>query len=271
MSIKQKKQLSEHVPRKQRALNDQDFGSYLAGLIDGDGHFNNIGQCIIAFNLLDKSHAYEVKRRIGFGSVVKVPEKNAVNLVICGKNGLLRIVNLVSGKLRHPDRIIQLNTRILPYYNFPHEPTQHDQPLDLDSFWFAGFIDSDGYFGLRILTRIGGKYGRTVYETRLTLKIDQKTNILLAKLKEVFGGYMGYRKSQDSHYYESVSFFNFYKVLSYVDKYHLQSARHYLVYRLMRKAYIIVQSNDHFTEKGRLKLKGLIAKIKKTGLIDQED
>ena len=64
--------ISVHVPTHLKPLNDEQFGHYLAGLIDGDGHFSKTPQLVIAFNELDASLAYFIKSRLGFGNIYKV-------------------------------------------------------------------------------------------------------------------------------------------------------------------------------------------------------
>ena len=44
------KNISIHVPTHLKPLNDEQFGHYLAGLIDGDGHFDNQQHLVIVFN-----------------------------------------------------------------------------------------------------------------------------------------------------------------------------------------------------------------------------
>ena len=52
------KPISVHVPKHLNPLNDDQFGHYLAGLIDGDGHFSSKQQLVIVFHSLDASLAY---------------------------------------------------------------------------------------------------------------------------------------------------------------------------------------------------------------------
>ena len=72
------------------------LGSYLAGLIDGDGHFSKAFQLVIAFNELDASLAYFLKEKIGYGNVYRVKNKKALILVISKRKGLLKILNLIN-------------------------------------------------------------------------------------------------------------------------------------------------------------------------------
>lgn len=96
------KPISEHVPKHLRPVTDEQFGHYLAGLIEADGHFTSHQQLVIVFNSLDASLAYYIKKRIGFGSVKKVKDKNAFLLVISAKKGLEKVINLINGKLITP-------------------------------------------------------------------------------------------------------------------------------------------------------------------------
>jgi Cytochrome C and Quinol oxidase polypeptide I len=71
------KLISDHVPKHLKPLNNEQLGYYLAGLIDGDGHFSKALQLVIAFNSSDAFLAYNLKERIGYGNVKKVKDKNA--------------------------------------------------------------------------------------------------------------------------------------------------------------------------------------------------
>ena len=78
-------------------------------------------------------------------------------------------------------------------------------------------------------------------------------------IKDVFGGNLGHRKSQDSYYYGSTSFGSAKKVINYFDTFHVQSRKH-INYLKWRKAYIIIQEKGHLTESGIDK----ITKLKNT-------
>jgi hypothetical protein len=88
------------VPRHKKPQSDQEFGYYLAGLIDGDGHFSKQQQLIIVFHILDAPLAYYIKGKVGYGSVKKVKNKNAVLLVLSSKIGLIKVINLINNKTR---------------------------------------------------------------------------------------------------------------------------------------------------------------------------
>ena len=79
------KKISIHVPKHLKPVSDLEFANYLAGLIDGDGHFSSKQQLVIVFNLSEISLAYYIKERIGYGQVKKVKNKNACLFIISKK------------------------------------------------------------------------------------------------------------------------------------------------------------------------------------------
>lgn len=98
-------------------MNVHQFGHYLAGLIDGDGHFSRQEQLVIVFHSLDASLAYYLKNRLGFGCVKKAKDKNAFILVIAAK-GLVKVINLIKGKIRRESKFYQITNNILSNHNY---------------------------------------------------------------------------------------------------------------------------------------------------------
>jgi hypothetical protein len=113
------KHISVHVPTHLKPANETEFGHYLAGLIEGDGHFSSAQQLVIVFNSLDASLAYYIKKRIGYGSVTKLKSKNVILLTICKREGLEKVLNLVNGKLRLQFHIDAINKHIINAYKEP--------------------------------------------------------------------------------------------------------------------------------------------------------
>lgn len=56
------KNISIHTSKQLKPANSTEFGHYLAGLIDGDGHFSSAQQLVIVFNILDIQLAYYIKK-----------------------------------------------------------------------------------------------------------------------------------------------------------------------------------------------------------------
>ena len=75
-------------------------------------------------------------------------------------------------------------------------------------------------------------------------------------IKNFLGGNIGYRKSQDTYYYNSTSFGSAKKVINYFDKFHMLSSKH-INFLKWRKAYIVIQDKNHLIESGLLKIMNL--------------
>lgn len=144
------KLVSEHVPTHLKPQTDEEFGHYLAGLIDGEGNFG-VKSLVIAFNKLDASLAYYIKGRLGYGRVRKVKDKNAsggllgVLFFMTNREGLEKVMNLVNGKLRVSFKRDNFEKYILSYYKEPLnlKPKLHlNTSSDLENHWLAGFLDA---------------------------------------------------------------------------------------------------------------------------------
>ena len=248
------KNISIHVPTHLKPLNNEQFGHYLAGLIDGDGHFSSKQQLVIVFSSPDVKLAYYIKKVIGFGNVKKVKDKNAYLYIISNKEGIIKTINLINGKLRTLNKFNQVLNNILAYPSYAKENLvfKMNSSDDLYNHWIAGFSDADASFQVKILNR----ENKPRPEIRLNYQIDQKNNHLLLLIMEFFGGNIGYRSSQDTYYYGSTSFGSAKKVINYFDHFHLQSSKH-ISYLKWRKVYLLIQSRDHLTEQGLNKIKKL--------------
>jgi len=120
----------------------------------------------------------------------------------------------------------------------------------MDNHWLSGFSDADASFQIKILKRKERKFD---YEIRLKYQLDQKTNFILAQVKELFGGFLGHRKKQDTYYFGTTSFDSAKKVINYFDKFHLLSSK-YINFFKWRKTYRMIQRKEHLTIKGIKKI-----------------
>jgi hypothetical protein len=246
--------ISDHVPKHSKPINDEQLGHYLAGLIDGNGHFNNVPQLVIIFSFSDAFLAYYLKKAVGFGNVKKVKDKNAYLLIISNKKGILKIINLINGKLRTKNKYNQVTNNILIHKGYSNIKFTLNTTNDFNNHWLAGFSDADASFQVKIIERSN----KPNSEVRLNYQIDQKENEILILIKDFIGGNIGYRKTQDTYYYGSTSFGSAKNVINYFDKFHLQSRKH-ISYLRWRKVYRLIQNKEYLTEKGISK----IIKIKK--------
>lgn len=268
------KRISVHVPKHLKPLNDEQFGHYLAGLIDGDGHFSSQQQLVIAFHILDASLAYYIKEQLGFGNVRKVKDKNCFVLILSSKIGMTKVINLINGKIRTENKFNQIINNILNssrYQEFiidknvnPPFVFKLNVDKNLENHWLAGFSDAYASFQIKILNR------NNRVEVRLNYQIDQKKKDILVLIRDYLGGNIGYRKKQDTYIYDSSTMGSAKNVINYFDHYHLLSSKH-VNYLKWRKAYIIIQNKDHLNKKGFekiMKLKSRMNKLSNTALED---
>ena len=245
------KHISKHVPKHLKPLNNEQLAHYLAGLIDGDGHFSKAQQLVIVFSSPDAFLAYYLKEKLGYCNVKKVKDKNAYLLIVSKKEGILNVLNLINGKLRSENRFNQVINNILNHDRYKGININFTINLtdDFNNHWLAGFSDADASFQVKIIKR----NTRNKPEIRLNYQIDQKNNILLMKIKNYLGGNIGYRKSQDTYYYGSTSFGSAKNVIEYFNQFNLQSRKH-VSYLRWRKVYILIQHREHLTDKGLIKI-----------------
>jgi hypothetical protein len=217
------KAVTSHVPVHHRPANDVAFGYYLAGLIDGDGHFSTQQQLVITFSTFDAPLAYYVKARLGFGNICKAKNKSALTLVVSAYAGIEKVISLIAGKLRTTSRFDQVVNNILRHPRYRSlkfaQPFTRNQTADFENHWLAGFTDVNGSFQVELLIRSPEE------EVRLSFQIDQKTAAILLLIREHFGGNIGYRAKLDAYHYNSTCFGSARNVINYFDRFHLLSSK----------------------------------------------
>ena len=151
-SYKHLPKISEHVPLRKRYLSDNDFGYFLAGLIDGAGEFNKYG-LHLKLKVEDVALAYYIKKRIGYGTVVKLSILPHGSLMyICKKElGIYYILNLINGKLSSEIIINSLiNLNYCNLYSLTLKPIYNN--ITYTNYWLSGFTQVNGYFNIKIKT-----------------------------------------------------------------------------------------------------------------------
>uniref|UniRef100_UPI00300388F7 LAGLIDADG endonuclease n=1 Tax=Cubamyces menziesii TaxID=2136021 RepID=UPI00300388F7 len=145
--------------------NFNNLGSYLAGLIEGDGYIfvpntNRYPKdklnypCInIVFNLRDFPLGQLIQKELGTGSLSRMKGVNAYLLQIQSFEGILKFVNLINGKMRTSKINILYN--LIDWLNFKHidlniiKKPLDSSPIDSNA-WLSGFIEAGGYFSISL-------------------------------------------------------------------------------------------------------------------------
>lgn len=132
---------------------------YLAGLIEGDGHFNTPNQLKtpsgrarvaaleVVFTLKDRPSAELLKSLFGGNIYDHSPARSARGgWLVQDKKSLLNIINLINGKLRTPK--INYFNKMIDFFLMLKEIIK--LPLDTSPLnsngWLAGLLDADGHF-----------------------------------------------------------------------------------------------------------------------------
>jgi hypothetical protein len=256
----------EHIPKHSRPLDDEEFGYYLAGLIEGDGY---IGKCSveISFHLSDKSLAYYIKKRIGFGNITNYSHtNNAVRYSIWKKEGINKVLNLVNGKFFTDIKINQIkNYKYLNELDLNILPSMLERYQDdkikqvswlLNNYWLCGFTDADGSFTIHLSYSKTHKYNKNL---KLEYKVVQKGEDIILVLKEALGGHSYFDGSV--YIYRFASLKDQHKVIDYFDRYQLNSSK-YLRYLKWRKCYRLYLERQHLTEIGLKKILNIINSLR---------
>lgn len=251
-SFKNLPSISEHVPIKKtlRDLNDEDFGYFLAGLIEADGWFG-YKSLHISFSRLDKPLAYAIKKRIGSGGVYPYSGGRLSDKYICNSiDGLRKIVSLINGKLVSNPKYDQL---IFHKYSEILDvgivlPTNK---LSLDNYWLSGFTQGDGCFYIGMCK---SKSHKTGWRVTLEFSIKQVDKVPLELLYSLL------KLGNLSYYnvgiwcYKSSGYLTSYVLINYFDKFSLFSDK-YTNFLKFRKVYIMITEGKHLTIEGIKKIK----------------
>ena len=242
--------------KAQKPKTHEQFGYFLAGLIDADGYIDKEGNVSIFFHQRDLSVAYYIKHIVGYGSVLKRSRSKSYTYKCCRKDKVKIIGDMIRHKLRSPIRIEQFNLRLVPKIGGEHTQKNIDE-VSLQNHWLAGFIQGDGSFQIQVNHRPSGKK-----QVMVVIQISQKNDIILQQIKNSFGGVIYYYKPQNYYFYTSSSIPNALKYVHYLDVYQVigSSLR---IYKLWRQAYFYVQKKKHLTELDPiLSIKACMSKLK---------
>ena len=235
--------ISDHMKKHSKPSNDEDFGYYLAGLIEGNGLINSSEFIEIAFHEKDISLAYYIKKRIGCGTVI-IKQNNSVKYLV-GNKGLEKLIHLVNGKFLSQSKINQLIEN--NYENkFSFKLLPKGKPNILSNYWLAGFTDALGSFTINT-----SKYHEGIID--FIFSISHKRPELLSLIKQDLGGDIIVLPC-DSFLYISKDIRQIKNLIQYFDDYNLLSASKLVNYFKWRRGYRIYQRYEHLTENGMPKL-----------------
>jgi hypothetical protein len=103
--------VSKTAPKALKPLTKDEFGFWLAGLIDSDGCITTRAEVRIAFHVNEARLAYYLKAVIGYGTVYFEKDSLTTRHTCRALPGLVYITRLIINKLKHDTKIDQFNTR----------------------------------------------------------------------------------------------------------------------------------------------------------------
>lgn len=235
--------IKPHLNTHKFPNNNNDFGHYLAGLSEADGYLSSV-YYQLTFHKVDIQTAYKIKSFLGFGSIKPILDTQTYYYRVTHKQGILKIVHLLNGKLRTN----KWNTYLSLFLSKDELlPILDEHTSLLSNYWLSGFIDGDGSLQIKILNKPNP-------EIKIILQISQKLKDLLILIQSnLKGGYIGYRQEHDTYYYSTTNFLVAYNLINYLDRYHLQSSK-WRQYIIWRKIYIMIYNKEHLSKKGQDKI-----------------
>lgn len=256
--------ISDHSKYKSN-LSDEEFGYFLAGLIEGSGNFGFKKLDIV---LEDASFAYYLKKRIGFGVVIKqnnrfgcvaaqkAGKKAVITTYQCShQKGLFYILSLINGKFVSKYKYEQLiqhnytdnfNINILPPLT----------KLSLDNYWLAGFTQAGGSFYISV---VNSKTHETGYSVRLEFSLKHKDHLPLKLLNDLLKMGNLFQNSSGIWCYKSTDFKTAFTLINYFDKYNVFAGK-YVDYFKFRKVYRRITKGEHLEISGVKKIISIATK-----------
>lgn len=238
-------------------LHYQRLGSYLAGLIEGDGYITitNQNSAIlgITFHIKDRPVAEMLLKIFGTGFIANRPT-NSIELRFSSKETIEIIIYLINGKFRTPK--LEALHRLIDWFNNKYSLNILKLPLDNSALstnmWLSGFIDCDGNFYIKhSLKQIACTFNieqRMIYSKTQQSYYDilnQISTFLNVKLK------IRNRSGKNSCYIVKLENQNSVKILiNYLNEQPLLSSK-YLDFLEWEKSFKLILNKSHKTDKGK--------------------
>jgi len=262
------------------------FGAYLAGLIESDGHINlpknpnSTPRIEITFHSINFPLALKIMDLIEFGYIYPLKGQNAYRLVINNIQGLLRVVALVNGNFRTP-KIASLHALIM-WLNLHSGSSILPLPSDgsplIGNAWLAGFSEGDSNFFIqfspRKLNSATGKLSKLRIVCRYSIeqrKVEPKFGGATEPFMRLIASLFGVNLNTTTHHTPPRHYWAIYvssrlgiqAVINYFDVFPLIGVK-YLDYLDFRSAFTLIQQGEHLNDSGQLIISSLKASINKS-------
>lgn len=268
--------------------NPENFGYYLTGLLEGDGHisipalFKNskstrvFNPRIVFTSHIDNLGLYAfIQSELGNKGRFQVVGTNTLRYIIGDLKGIQILINLMHGKFRTPKN--QTFNNLIRIMNEKCSLSIPESLLDTSDFydnsWLTGFTESDGHFGIKYVegkSKSGVmKRARSEHVT-LKYRLDQRaydrpTSLSMLPFMEKLAIFLDcpvktYSSNKTNTEVLSLTVSAIGKLellVNYFDKYPLIGDKHN-DYKKWRIVYDMIIAKEHLSPEGRLKIKSLI-------------
>jgi len=271
------------------------LGSYLAGLIEGDGHIyvpsgagaqitKNVPHIEIAFDIKDKPLFEKIQERLKGGYIVIRKNKRSGRLTIKKKLVLLKLITLINSHMRTPK--IEALHRLIDWFNLSKGTKLVKCDIDksdiLNNSWLSGFLEADGNFYLNFkinqdLSHNDFKIKDIVYYMRLSQRqnytrkvnsivhlsyLEIMDNIAKALNTTVINIYRDRIKYEEHSYLiRTDKIISKNKIFSYLNKFPLFGYK-YFAHKNLESIHILVRNKEYKLKDGKLKFIKLYERIK---------
>jgi hypothetical protein len=235
--------------------NSKNLGSYLAGLIEGDGSIyipkdnKNASRIRIAFNSKDLPLALIIQKNLNGGNIYKKKGKNAYTYEISDIKNLIKLVDLVNGNMRTP-KIVQLYKLIDWINNKNYNIIK--LPLDISTLdsnaWLSGFIEADGCFYVRITQN---KHASTKKIATMLELAQKMTNLnsdslmdIMTKISHFLSINIKIRSKYNQYWIRTSSVQSNFILIKYLETYPLFSSK-YLDFVAWTKIFNLILEKKH--------------------------
>ena len=273
-------QIRNNIKVNESKINKEEFGHYLAGLFEGDGHLSLpfLGQTtlqrILNPRIVFTSHVNNIELYVYIQSMLKgkgrfqIVNNNTIRYIIGDIEGIKLFVNVVHGKLKSSknesfnkliDFINQKYNLIIPFSNLEKSDFSNNS-------WLSGFTDADGHFGVKIVEakpKSDTRKRSISNSISIKFRLDQRylegvnymlmeslSKFLLCKLS-IYKTNKGEMLSLSVSAIEKIGF-----IIEYFKKYPLLGIKG-KDFKDWDIVYNMMLSKEHLTDEGRLKIKSI--------------
>jgi hypothetical protein len=270
-------------------LTKNNFGHYLAGLLEGDGHIsipalgNTTLNRVLNPRIVFTSHINNlgmyafIQSELGNTGRFQTTGQDVLRYIIGDKAGIMLFINLIHGKLRTPKN--KRFNDLIKIFNAKYSLGISESLLDNSNFtnnsWFTGFTEADGHFGVKYVESKAKSdtRKRSVSENiSLKFRLDQRsydkpTSSSMKPFMESLALFLScnlksYTNNRGSEVLSlGVSSIDGVKFLmDYFNRYPLLGDKSN-DFNKWEIVYNMIISKEHITEQGRLKIRSLIGKL----------